>query len=124
MKKKYIIAIILLLISIAVGLFIMNKSKVQYLNFKAAKMQNNIVQVIGKPDKNYDSLNIHSSLFVFLMTDKEGNKAKVVFHGAKPLNFDLAEYIVVKGKFDEKNFVANEIFTKCPSKYENQEIAK
>ncbi len=120
MKKRYTIAIIVLLIAVIIGLFLMNKSKVEYMDFKQARNQNKIIQVIGKPDKNYDSLNIHSSLFIFFMTDKIGNYQKVVYHGPKPMNFDLAEYVVVKGKFDEKNFVATEILTKCPTKYEKE----
>jgi len=46
---------------------------------------------------------------------------KVVFEGAKPNNFELADKIVVKGKFDGDHFHASQILTKCPSKYEGKE---
>jgi len=43
---------------------------------------------------------------------------KVVFDGAKPNNFEIANAVVVKGRYEEGYFHANEILTKCPSKYE------
>ncbi len=52
------------------------------------------------------------------MTDKANKTVIVNYDGAKPMNFDLAEYVVVKGKFDGAEFTAKEILTKCPSKYE------
>lgn len=112
------IAIIILLAATAVGIFIMNKSKVEYMNFAQAKKQNKIVQVIGKADKNYESLNTNPANFIFMMTDKAGQTEKVVFYEPKPMNFDLAEYVVVKGNFEGNDFIAKEILTKCPSKYE------
>lgn len=119
MKKRYIIVLIILLIAVAVGIFMMNRNKIEYMDFKQAKKQNHTVQVIGQADKNYDTLNSTPTNFIFMMTDKKGVTAKVIHYGAKPMNFDLAEYVVVKGSFTGEDFIAKEILTKCPSKYES-----
>ena len=52
------------------------------------------------------------------MKDEIGEVIQVEYQGARPNNFDIAESIVVKGLFEDKQFIANEILTKCPSKYE------
>jgi cytochrome c-type biogenesis protein CcmE len=43
---------------------------------------------------------------------------KVIYDGAKPNNFELANAVVVKGRYQEGYFHASDILTKCPSKYE------
>jgi cytochrome c-type biogenesis protein CcmE len=56
--------------------------------------------------------------FVFFMKDDNGQETKVVFDGAKPNNFEIANAIVVKGRYQDGYFHASDILTKCPSKYE------
>ena len=58
------------------------------------------------------------SQFVFYMKDDNGEEVRVVYDGAKPNNFELADAIVVKGRYQDGYFHANDILTKCPSKYE------
>jgi len=43
---------------------------------------------------------------------------KVILDGGKPNNFEVADAIVVKGKVKDGTFMASEVLTKCPSKYE------
>ena len=52
------------------------------------------------------------------MKDDSGKILQVVFKGAEPNNFELAESIVVKGIYRDDIFYASDILTKCPSKYE------
>ena len=64
------------------------------------------------------------SQFVFYMKDDNGQEEKVIFDGAKPNNFELADAVVVKGRYQDGCFRASEILTKCPSKYEAQPGAR
>ena len=120
MKNRYIIAAIIAAACLTVGMFVMNTSKIEYQNFTQAKNSNKTVQVIGMPDKNSFPEDNSSNLFRFYMKDKAGISQMVEYYGPKPMNFDLAEYVVVKGRYENDKFIAKEILTKCPSKYENE----
>ena len=52
------------------------------------------------------------------MKDDEGQEVNVLFDGAKPNNFEIADAVVVTGRFQDGHFHATESLTKCPSKYE------
>jgi cytochrome c-type biogenesis protein CcmE len=52
------------------------------------------------------------------MKDDYGKVEKIVFDGGKPNNFEIANAIVVKGRYQDGCFHASDILTKCPSKYE------
>ena len=56
------------------------------------------------------------------MTDEKGNEMKVVYEGTIPNNFETAKSVVVTGKYTDGYFHAKDILTKCPSKYENQNV--
>ena len=121
MKKRYVVAIVVALAFLLIGMFVMKTSKIEYANFSQARTQAKTVQVIGQPDKNKSPDAENNALhFAFYMTDKTGRTEIVDYAGPKPMNFDLAEYVVVKGKFENDKFIAKEILTKCPSKYENE----
>jgi cytochrome c-type biogenesis protein CcmE len=51
--------------------------------------------------------------------DDHGKECQVILEGAAPNNFELATSVVAKGRFTKEGyFHANEVLTKCPSKYE------
>jgi len=56
------------------------------------------------------------------MTDAQGHEMKVVFNGTMPNNFESAKSVVVTGEYKDGCFQASNILTKCPSKYEGQNI--
>jgi cytochrome c-type biogenesis protein CcmE len=56
------------------------------------------------------------------MADEKGTQMKVVYEGTIPNNFESAQSIVVTGKYSDGYFHAKEILTKCPSKYQEQEV--
>ena len=110
--------------TVVVGLLVflsMNfmESKVEYGSIAEAKSTQKKIQVKGSfvatKDSFYDS---QKNEFVFYLKDDNGDETKVIYNGAKPNNFELAEAVVVKGKFVDGNFHASDILTKCPSKYE------
>jgi cytochrome c-type biogenesis protein CcmE len=53
--------------------------------------------------------------------DSLKNTEWVTYYDPKPSNFDQAEKVVLIGRYEDEGFVANEIVTKCPSKYEAEE---
>jgi cytochrome c-type biogenesis protein CcmE len=119
MKKKYLIGIIAGLAFIVLAIYSFDTSKIEYSDFATARKEGKTVQIIGSWIKempyNYDS---QKNEFVFHLKDEKNGIAEVLYHGGKPNNFDIAPMVVVKGKFVGERFIAKEVLTKCPSKYE------
>ena len=119
MKPRYWIGLIAAIAFVAIGIMTLDSSKIEYGTLQTAKSTGKKMQVKGSWNKelpaNYDSKN---NVFTFSMKDEKGELVNVVFNGARPNNFDIAESIVVKGKYEGGTFVASDILTKCPSKYE------
>ena len=118
MNKRYLIGGGLVIVFVVVAILSLNESKVDYENFETAST-GETVQVAGvwikEKETNYDSDN---NKFTFYMKDRNEKVTKVVYDGAKPNNFELAESIVIKGEYKGDHFQAKQILTKCPSKYE------
>ena len=125
MKKAHII--VLGLVALSVGLILaMTGDYTTYANFVEAKEKGKSVNVVGYLVKDKDMVydpQKDPNLFTFVMTDKEGNEEKVIYHGSKPQDFERSEQLVVKGKVNGDCFAASEISMKCPSKYVNDEIS-
>ena len=126
MKKTHIIALILLAVSFGVIVGMMNDYS-SYESFSTAgKNENKEYHIAGtyvkeKPMEYNPQAN--ANIFSFHMKDRDGNERKVVVNGDKPQDFELAEEIVVIGKMKGSTFYANQMLTKCPSKYTDEEIA-
>ncbi len=120
MKVKVIVAGLVILAAIIFGAMSFIESNVEYTDFHSAVMSHKKVQVKGEWIKDKSSFfDASRSQFIFYMKDDNGQEEKVVFDGAKPNNFEIANAVVVKGRYqDEGYFHASEILTKCPSKYE------
>lgn len=119
MKPKYIIIGAIALGFLALAYFSFDSSKIDYSDFTSAKESEKTVQIIGKVDKN-NSVEYKSDAnrLTFTMIDELNSSEFVTFNGPKPNNFDLAPMVVVKGRYESGKFIAKEIMTKCPSKYE------
>lgn len=114
--KTFVGIIIIVAVIIAIiPTFLQNK--IEYVNFVEAKTKTKTVEVQGVWMKNKES-KFENNKFTFFMKDKDSTEMKVIYDGAKPNNFEVAEGVVVKGKVKDDVFVASEILTKCPSKYE------
>lgn len=121
MKTKYIIGIVAALVFVVVAIFSFNSNTVDYADFPTAQKSGKTVQIIGSWVKETPtSYNPSKNTFEFVAKDEKQNKAKVIFHGSKPQNFDIAPMVVIKGRFENENFIASEVLTKCPSKYEGK----
>ncbi|MBI5475154.1 MAG: cytochrome c maturation protein CcmE [Ignavibacteriales bacterium] len=119
MKLKLIIGGIVIIAAIVFGALSFVESNVEYMDFSKAITSNKKVQVKGVWMKDKESsFNAESREFSFYMKDDNGVEQRVIFKGAKPNNFEIADALVIKGKFDDGIFRATEILTKCPSKYD------
>ena len=128
MKTKHIFAIVISIAVIGIATYIVivmlsffDRSVVEYTNFNQAKSSGKKVQIIGSWVKDsttkYDP---NANVFSFYMLDKSNKICKIIYHGSQPSNFKVAPYFVVKGKFQDDNFIASDIYLKCPSKYESE----
>ena len=122
MKKTHILGIIIIAVAIGV-IFGSISDSGTYSNFtEASKNEQAEFHIVGylnkekpqvyEPEKNPD-------LFQFYMYDKDSVERKVVLHKSKPQDFDKSEQIVIIGSAKDKEFHANQILMKCPSKYNN-----
>lgn len=116
---RYIIGGALIIVFVVITVLSFDQQKIEYTDITKAQETGKTVQVIGKwiKDKSYD-YNSELNEFVFWMEDDSEKTTKVIFTGAKPNNFELADKLVVKGKYVGDDFHASNILTKCPSKYE------
>jgi cytochrome c-type biogenesis protein CcmE len=121
MKSRYIIGGIIVVVFLTIGGYSFINSSVEYATLSKAEESGKKVQVTGTWVKermtHYDA---KSNKFTFHMKDDDGKIAKVVLNGAKPNNFDIATSVVAKGKYDNGEFLASDVLTKCPSKYEGK----
>ena len=119
MKPKIIVAVVIIVGALIFGATTFLESNIEYMNFAKAQSVNKKVQVKGKWVKEKESqFDAAKSQFTFYMVDDNKQEVKVVLDGAKPNNFEMAVEVVAKGRFKDGYFHANEILTKCPSKYE------
>jgi cytochrome c-type biogenesis protein CcmE len=124
MKKTHIIGIVL--IAVCLGAIItMLSGASSYANFAMAyEHQDQQFHVVGKlnPDKaiEYDPT-VNTELLSFYMVDELGVENQVFLHAAKPQDFERADQIVLIGQVEKDGaFHANDILTKCPSKYDEE----
>ena len=121
MKPRYIIGGAIIVVFVGIAAFSLDSSKIEYTNLQYAQKTGKRVQVKGvwykENGSEYDSQN---NMFSFTMRDDNNQTVKVIHHGPRPNNFDIAESIVVKGRMENGVMVADHILTKCPSKYEGQ----
>ena len=128
MKKS---AIILLLL-VGVGVFVV-MSSVQdastYESFSiAAENPDRDDHVVGKlvlPVMMVFAPQTNPNFFEFWLQDNKGDVSKVILHQGKPVDFDRNSkaQIVVVGKMGDGAFEADQMLTKCPSKYEDEKKA-
>jgi cytochrome c-type biogenesis protein CcmE len=119
MKTKVIIGGIVIAVGLVFGAVTFFESNVEYTDFASARRTHKKVQVKGEwLREKENTFDAGHGEFSFYMRDDNGEEVHVLYRGARPNNFELATSIVVKGKYQEADFHATEILTKCPSKYE------
>lgn len=126
MNLKVVVASIIIVGALIFGASTFIESNIEYMDFAKAQSVNKKVQVKGKWVKEKETqFDPAKAQFTFYMVDDNQMEMKVVLDGAKPNNFEMATEVVAKGRFKDGYFHANELLTKCPSKYEgNSEAVK
>ena len=119
MNIKIILAVVVILGALAFGAMSFVETNVEYADFGEAASSHRKVQVKGTRVQDRETrFDTETSKFTFFMVDDQGKVQEVFYDGAKPNNFEIADAIVVKGKLRDGTFYADDILTKCPSKYE------
>jgi len=119
MNGKVIVAATVIVVGLVLGAVNFFESNVEYADFATAEKTGKKVQVKGEWMKEMESdFDADNAQFTFYMKDDNQKVMKVVLDGAKPNNFELATSVVAKGTISGDHFHANEVLTKCPSKYE------
>lgn len=134
MKKSHILGIVV--IAIAIFLIMSTAGDASsYVDFKEAQSmsmegRNNSIHVVGslKKGASGDVQGIYPSpdklSFSFLMVDQSGREQQVYYNEPMPPDFLRSEQVVVIGAYKGDAFVADKILMKCPSKYQEEEIAE
>ncbi len=119
MKFGALATAFLILFGICLMVYAFMANATPYVSAKEAAASNGrYVHVAGTIDHNSASFDIASGVFQFDLIDDSGDRLKVVYHGAKPPNFDSAPKASVGGTGRNGQFAADSIKTQCPSKYE------
>jgi len=121
MKPKYIIAGLVIVVFIVFGALSFLQNNREYVSAKKAEEMNRTVQVKGSWMKDMKTFyDPGTNTFHFYMIDDNKTILPVVLAGAKPNNFEIANDIVAKGRYENGAFQASEVLTKCPSKYQSK----
>lgn len=129
MKKHriYLFGFLLLVAFAAFSFTAFKDSMTPYVSYDRAKEGGRIVQVAGALEKgSYSYADARESLFFTLKDPKSKQTIRVRYKGLKPANFEDAISIVAIGQYDDKakEFEANKLLVKCPSKYQGAEVEK
>ncbi len=121
MKTKYIVAGVVIVAFVVFGAVSFMQNNIAYVSAKTAEKTNRTVQVKGSWVKSMQSYyDPNTNTFHFYMMDDNKTILPVVLAGAKPNNFEIANDIVAKGRYEDGAFQASEVLTKCPSKYQSK----
>ena len=133
MKKSHILGIVV--IAVAVGIIMSTAGDASsYVTFNQAKAMatsgnDSKIHVVGTLKKGEDGsiMGIEPAedklSFSFVMLDSDLKEQKVYYPEPMPVDFLRSEQVVVIGAYHDELFVADKILLKCPSKYQEQEIA-
>lgn len=121
MKIGAVLACVAALGGIGLSVFAFISSSTPYVTVKEALAQpGTSVHVAGNIDHPSSKLDLKSNTFSFVLVDDVGDRLPVTFSKGKPGNFDNAPRASVSGTVSNGLFVATEIKTQCPSKYESE----
>lgn len=106
-----------------------------YVTFQEAKAMSEAgktkkIHVVGELPKseNGQVLGIQPSpdmlTFSFDMVDQNNEVQRVYYNQPMPTDFLRSEQVVVIGSYRQDKFVADKILMKCPSKYQETELAE
>ena len=122
MKNKYIFGGVIIVVFLGIMGYLFTQTNIKYEeDFTKIVNSKGTIKATGEwvKEKHY-SIDKANNIFTFYMKDYNGKEIKVVYKGAIPNNFESSTSVVVTGKYQNGEFHASDILTKCPSKYETQ----
>jgi cytochrome c-type biogenesis protein CcmE len=123
--RYYLVGAVLLLAFAGFSLSSFKETLTPYVSYKQARDVDRVVQVAGALEKG-SSKYVDSQDFLYFTLQEPETKdtIRVRYKGLKPANFEDAISIVAIGQYDEgtKEFEANKLLVKCPSKYQGAEV--
>jgi len=125
-NAKYIIGGLVIVVFLVWGASAFFKTTIQYVSIDEARTAERTVQVMGQIDFDRVNYNAEDSRLEFAIYDVEATdpthaaRMDVVYYGVVPGNFDQATSVVLKGKPEGDEFVADQMLVKCPSKYQGE----
>ena len=123
--RYYLLGTVLLLAFAGFSLSSFKETLTPYVDYKQARELDRVVQVAGALEKGSSKYVDTQDFLYFTLTDPESKETlRVRYKGLKPANFEDAISIVAIGQFDgdAKEFEANKLLVKCPSKYQGAEV--
>ena len=126
-RRLYLIGALVLLAFAGFSLASFRDTLTPYVSYPEARAANRVVQVAGALQKGSSAYEMANGSLLFTLRDpKTTENLRVRFKGVKPGNFEDAISIVAIGRYDPqvKEFAANKLLVKCPSKYQGTEVEK
>ena len=120
MKVKVILAIVIILVVGVWAFSSFTKTMTSYVSFAEAQRASRRVQVMGAVDHDKVVYDTDRQMLLFPITDDAGNTLEVKYSGTMPGNFSQATHAVCVGKYNGKEFEADQLLIKCPSKYQGE----
>ena len=120
MKRHHLISAAIIIAFLAFSGMAFRDSLTPYVNFSKAKTLSGNVQVRGVLVSPQISVSGNNKIMEFALQDETGQVADIVYSGIKPDGLEQATSIVVIGKYQRGQFVAERLLIKCPSKYQRQ----
>jgi len=123
-RVKFIIGGAVIALAIVYLIFTATQSTAAYfltvdeLHDKGAAIQGRNVRVSGKVLGDSIDFNSRDLILRFEIVGENGETLPVVFNGPKPDQMRHDAEAIIQGKYDGKEFTAQELLLKCPSRYE------
>lgn len=122
MKKLHIVLLVAVAIAIAVMISFTSDLTTYDTISSAQAKPGKFVHLIAKLDKgqpiDYDPLT-DPNFCAFTVVDSLGASTRVISNKPKPVDLEMSERVVLKGRMEEDGFHCDDILLKCPSKYKD-----
>jgi cytochrome c-type biogenesis protein CcmE len=123
-KLWYIIGSVLIVIFLVFGANALKKSMTPYVGFNEARDGSSKVQIAGSLVAGSAEYLDQTRQLRFVLADEQGQTLPVLYSGVTPGNFEEATQIVLVGSYQDGVFNAEQMLTKCPSKYQGLDARK
>lgn len=120
MKAKHVVGGLVIALCVVVAVISLKGTITPYVSIKEAKDSGREVQVAGTLVLGTTVFDKNSGEYTFRIHDESGEDVLIRTAETLPSNFEQSTNVVAKGKYDGKEFFANTVLVKCPSKYEKE----